>query len=65
MAGERLVDGVVDHLVDEVVEAARAGRADVHAGSLADRLEALEDGDVLGAVGLGWLWPALVFFSGN
>jgi hypothetical protein len=38
-AGERLVDGVVDHLVDEVVQAAQAGRPDVHAGTLADRLE--------------------------
>ena len=31
--GERLVDGVVDHLVDEVMEAARARRPDVHPGS--------------------------------
>ena len=50
LAGQRLVDGVVDDLVDQVVQAARAGRADVHARALADRLEALEDGDVLGAV---------------
>ena len=49
-AGERLVDGVVDDLVDQVVQAAHTGRADVHAGTLADRLEALEDGDVLGVV---------------
>ena len=46
-ARERLVDGVRDHLVDEVVEAARAGRADVHARPLPDRLEAFEDRDVL------------------
>ena len=51
VAGDRLVDRVVDDLVDEVVETARAGRADVHAGALANRLEPLEDGDVLGAVG--------------
>ena len=50
VAGERLVDGVVDDLVDEVVEAPHAGRADVHAGPLANGLEALEDGDVGGAV---------------
>jgi hypothetical protein len=46
----RLVDRVVDDLVDEVVEAARPGRTDVHARTLAHRLETLEDGDVLGAV---------------
>ena len=34
VAGERLVDGVVDDLVDQVVQAARAGRSDVHAGRL-------------------------------
>ena len=32
-AGERLVDRVVDHLVDEVMQAARARRPDVHPGS--------------------------------
>ena len=50
VAGDRLVHGVVHDLVDEVVQAAGAGGADVHAGALADRLEPLEDGDVLGAV---------------
>ena len=44
---ERLVDGVVDDLVDQVVEAARAGRADVHARPQPDRLEPFEDRDVL------------------
>src|SRR6202008_138176 len=37
-------------LVHEVVQTQRTGRADVHAGSLADRFEPLEDGDVLGVV---------------
>ena len=55
VAGQGLVDGVVDDLVDEVVQAAHAGRADVHAGALADGLEALEDGDVLGVVAARWL----------
>ncbi len=45
VAGQRLVDRVVDDLPDQVVQAALAGRADVHAGPLADRLEALEDLD--------------------
>src|SRR5581483_6033827 len=49
-AGERLVDGVVDDLVDEVMEAPRAGRADVHARPQPDRLETLENGDVLSGV---------------
>ncbi len=45
-----LVDGVVDHLEDEVMEAARARRADVHARSQPDWLEAFEDSNVFCAV---------------
>ena len=45
-AGERFVDRVVDHLVDEMVQAPGTGAPDVHAGALADRVEALEDRDV-------------------
>src|SRR5688500_8328344 len=60
LAGEGLVDGVVDDLVDQVMEAAGAGRADVHARALADGLEALEDGDVLGAVTAVALAPGSV-----
>ena len=51
--GERLVDGVVEHLPDEVVEATRARRSDVHAWTPSNRFETLENGDVVGAVGLG------------
>ena len=50
-AREGLVDGVVDHLVDEVVKASRSGRPDVHPGSESDRLEAFEDRDVLCGIG--------------
>src|SRR6058998_251753 len=50
-AGHRLVDRVVDDLVDEVVEAARVDRADVHCGSFSDRLQAFEDLDLRGVVG--------------
>jgi hypothetical protein len=42
MAGEGLGDGVVDDLEDHVVQPrAVVGVADVHAGALADRFEAL------------------------
>ena len=50
VAGERLVDGVVDDLVDEVVQTARTGRPDVHAGPLAHRFETFENLDGIGAV---------------
>lgn len=50
VAGEGLVDRVVDHLVDEVVQTTLSGRADVHAGTLAHGLESFEDRDVAGTV---------------
>jgi hypothetical protein len=50
-AGHGLVDGVVHDLVDQMVKAPRTGRADVHPRPQADRLEALENGDVLCGVG--------------
>ena len=51
MAGERLVDGVVDDLVDHVVQARTVvGVADVHAGPLSDRIQALENLDGIGVV---------------
>ncbi len=52
VARQGLVDRVVDDLPDQVVQAALAGGPDVHAGALADRLEALEHGDRAGVVGL-------------
>ena len=53
VAGQRLVDGVVDDLVDHVVQArAVIGVADIHAGALAHRIEALEDLDGIGAIGI-------------
>ncbi len=50
IARHRLVDRVVDHFPDQVMETLQAGGPDVHARTLADRIEALEDLDVLGAV---------------
>ena len=48
--GERLIDRVVDHLVHEVMQAVLSRRPDVHGGTLAHRLESLEDGDAVRAV---------------
>ena len=46
VAVHRLVDRVVEDLPDEMVQAGGADAADVHAWTLANRLEAFEDGDV-------------------
>ncbi len=51
VAGECLVDGVVDDLVDEVMEPGQPSGTDVHAGALADRFQPLEHLDVIGSVG--------------
>jgi hypothetical protein len=51
VAGHRLVDRVVDDLVDQVVQAPLAGGSDVHAGTLADRVETFENSDRAGVVG--------------
>ena len=46
VAGQRFVDRVVDDFVDEVMQSAGAGAADVHPGTFANRFEALEYLDV-------------------
>ena len=43
----RLVNRVVDDLPDQVMQSRHADTADIHPGTLADRLESLQDGDVL------------------
>jgi hypothetical protein len=50
VSAERLVDRVVDDLVDQVVQAHLAGGADVHGRTQADRSQAFEHGDILGGV---------------
>jgi hypothetical protein len=50
VAGQGLVDRVVDDLVHQVMEPAGPGGTDVHARSLANRFEALENLDRVGAV---------------
>ncbi len=46
-AGEVLVDRVVEHLEDTVVQAALVRVADVHPGALADRLQPFEFVDLI------------------
>ena len=53
VAGDRLVHAVVDDLGGEVVERARVGAADIHAGAAADRLEPLEHLDRGSVVAVG------------
>ena len=48
--GARGLHHLVSEVVDNSVDEALAGRADVHARALADRLESLEDGDRGGVV---------------
>ena len=48
-----LVDGVVHHLVDEMVKTSGAGRADEHPRAFTDRLETLEHRDRIGVVVAG------------
>ena len=50
--GQRLVDGVIDDLVDQMMQAGRPGGADIHAGTLAHSLQTLEDLDLRTAVGM-------------
>ena len=51
MAGQRLVDRIVGDLEHHVVEArAVVGVADIHSGPLADRVEAFQHLDGIGAV---------------
>lgn len=49
--GEGFVDGVVDDLLDQVVQTAGPRRTDVHTGTLADRLEPLEHLNLVCSVG--------------
>src|SRR5690606_13903557 len=50
VSGERLIDRVVDNLINEVVKAAGTGRADVHTGAFANRFESLKNLDLVGAI---------------
>jgi hypothetical protein len=50
MARKRLIDGVVDDLVDEMVQASGTRRADIHTRPLANRFEPLEYLDLISTV---------------
>ena len=62
IAGERLVDGVIDDFIDHVMQAgAVIGVADIHARALADGIETAQHLDRIGAVigfGFGVREPA-------
>ena len=45
VAGQRFVDGVIDDFVDQVVQAHFAGRADIHGGAQAHRLQTFQHFD--------------------
>ena len=47
VAGQGFVDGVIDHFVDQVMQSHFAGRADIHGGPQAHRLQAFQHFDTL------------------
>ena len=46
IAGERFVNRVIYDLVDQVVQTALSGRANVHAGALANRFQTFQHGNI-------------------
>ena len=50
MACHGFVNGVVDHLVDQVVQSGGRGVADIHGGTMAYRRQALQNLDAVGVV---------------
>ena len=44
---ERFVNGIVDNLIDQVMQAAYIGRADIHARTLPDSFEAFKNLDLI------------------
>ena len=62
VAGKRLVDGVVHDLIDQVVQAAGAGRADIHARTLAHGFQTLENLNLRGVVFFRYGGDHVLFF---
>ncbi len=52
IAGEGFIHRVVDDLVDQVVQPARAGGTDVHSWTFANRLKTFEHLDLIRTVGI-------------
>jgi hypothetical protein len=50
IAGEGLVDGVVHHLIDQVVQTHLAGRADIHGRAKAHGLQPFQNLDIFTGV---------------
>nr|WP_264667804.1 hypothetical protein [Arthrobacter sp. VKM Ac-2550] len=54
VAGQGLIDGVVDHLIDEEVQAAGTCGAHVHIAAFAGRFDTFQNGNVAGNVVFGF-----------
>ena len=52
MAREGLIDRVIHHLINQVVQTSWSGGADVHARAFADRFKSLQDLDLFRPVGV-------------
>ena len=50
MPGEEFVHGIVEHLIDAMMQRTLIGSADVHTGLLTDSLKALHRAKVIGSV---------------
>ncbi len=64
-AGERLVDRVVHHLIDQMVQTARTDVAYIHGGALAHRFETFQNLDTVGRIGFVLGQVGSVFFHKN
>ena len=53
VSGHCLIDGVVHHLPNQMMQSAFPGGTDIHAGPLPNRFQALEDLDGIGTVVVG------------
>ena len=64
MAGHRFVDRIIDDFVDEVVQAARRGVADVHAGTFANVFYVIENLNcafvIVGVLGVTFVSVSLI-----